>query len=315
MSIRPLLIASAALVFLGSPSREAFALDPGDILVADFYRGLIRVGAGSEQTLFSVGQGLSGVVTDESGNIFAVATGAVVRIDPNSGTQSVVSQGGDLVFPRAIAFAPDHSLLVLDASARVLIRIDPMTGAQTPVIRDRPVTWLTVGSNGLTHVTMTDGSGFDHLHRVDLATGAMTLVPSPAFYAVQGLVTEASGRVLVSEGFDDDVLAVDPVSGATAILTSRDLSGGELMNPGAMAIEGAGTIVLADKQNVVACSGPHGSTCRGAIYRITPSSGGFLWPISGNGFFADITGVAVYRGTAGTPTRMTSWGSVKLIYR
>jgi DNA-binding beta-propeller fold protein YncE len=56
--------------------------------------------------------------------------GAVIRIDPLSGAQTTVSEGGTFVDPTGVALEADGGdILVADARAGV-IRVDPRSGAQ-----------------------------------------------------------------------------------------------------------------------------------------------------------------------------------------
>jgi DNA-binding beta-propeller fold protein YncE len=63
--------------------------------------------------------------------------GAVIRVDPLTGRQSLVSRGGEFFDPAGIAVAPDGQIYVVDNRAPdddgAVIRIDPRTGAQTLV--------------------------------------------------------------------------------------------------------------------------------------------------------------------------------------
>jgi DNA-binding beta-propeller fold protein YncE len=67
--------------------------------------------------------------------------GRIVRVDPASGAQSLVSQGGELVDPAGIAVAPDGTLFVVEnvgagpTRGPAVIRIDPRSGAQSVVSR------------------------------------------------------------------------------------------------------------------------------------------------------------------------------------
>lgn len=67
--------------------------------------------------------------------------GRIVRVDPASGAQSLVSQGGELVDPAGITVAPDGTLFVVEnvgagpTRGPAVIRIDPRTGAQSVVVR------------------------------------------------------------------------------------------------------------------------------------------------------------------------------------
>jgi DNA-binding beta-propeller fold protein YncE len=63
--------------------------------------------------------------------------GAVIRVDPLTGRQSLVSSGGEFFDPAGLAVAPDGQIYVVDNRAPdndgAVIRVDPRTGAQTLV--------------------------------------------------------------------------------------------------------------------------------------------------------------------------------------
>jgi DNA-binding beta-propeller fold protein YncE len=63
--------------------------------------------------------------------------GAVIRVDPLTGLQSLVSSGGEFFDPAGIAVAPGGQIYVVDNRAPdndgAVIRVDPGTGAQTLV--------------------------------------------------------------------------------------------------------------------------------------------------------------------------------------
>src|SRR5262249_2388462 len=63
--------------------------------------------------------------------------GAVIRVDPVTGAQTVVSSGGFFVNPVGIALEADGNILVGDPDALggggAIIRVNPATGAQTVI--------------------------------------------------------------------------------------------------------------------------------------------------------------------------------------
>src|SRR5262249_9661545 len=63
--------------------------------------------------------------------------GAIFRVDPHTGVQTVISQDGQFQEPVGLAFAPDGSLLVADLDAAggggALIRVDLAPGTQSIV--------------------------------------------------------------------------------------------------------------------------------------------------------------------------------------
>src|SRR5438876_6147046 len=61
----------------------------------------------------------------------------VIRIDPNTCEQEIVSSEGDFVLPVGVAVSAGGEIFVADADAYGgqggVIRVDPTTGSQTPV--------------------------------------------------------------------------------------------------------------------------------------------------------------------------------------
>ena len=67
---------------------------------------------------------------DDQGN----PNGSVVRVDPATGAQTIVSQGGTIVEPVRIALDANGNILVGDQGVwTAVIRVDPVTGAQTMI--------------------------------------------------------------------------------------------------------------------------------------------------------------------------------------
>ena len=106
-AIRLLLIVALASAYLLPPSpTAAVSIRPGDLLVADSQTG-------SDQR------------------------GAIIRVNPLTGAQTLVSGGGSFVDPSGIAFGQHGQLLVVDGNAfgggGALFAVNPLTGAQTAI--------------------------------------------------------------------------------------------------------------------------------------------------------------------------------------
>jgi DNA-binding beta-propeller fold protein YncE len=173
------------------------------------------------------------------------ADGAVVRVDPTTGVQSLVSRGGALVDPAGVAIAPDGALFVVEnvGEQRVpaVIRIDPRSGAQSTVtqagelcnpfgIAFEPGGDLVVADYGSLEVdgrpivecpTRPTGA----LIRVEPSTGSQTLVSEGGlFRSPFGLAVRPDGGILVAnEGVAATaaVVAVDPSTGEQRTVTAN----------------------------------------------------------------------------------------------
>ncbi|MER5727284.1 hypothetical protein ABT084_02810 [Streptomyces sp. NPDC002138] len=184
---------------------------------------------------------------------FTGGSGAVIRVDPATGDQVVLSEsdgaGDPPPRPVRLCVAPDGAVLVveqamaggMDLSARV-VRVDPVSGART---------------------TVTSGG--------DLR--------SPIGVAVDG-----GGAILVADanafpGFGGGVIKVDPVSGAQTTVAS----GGAFVAPQALALEADGSLLITDNE---ALDGV------GTLFRVNPATGAQQVLASG-GDFKRLTGVAV----------------------
>lgn len=133
------------------------------------------------------------------------------RVDPYSGTHSLVTSGGLLgsVGEASIMeLAMDHAGDVLAATSDGrIVRVDPASGHQSlvptdvlPGLRD-----VATGRGGAIFATARAG-----LYRVDPLTGSQTLLhPSSSLKA---LTTDEWGRALAIRG-DDHILRIDPDTG------------------------------------------------------------------------------------------------------
>jgi hypothetical protein len=78
------------------------------------------------------GDGPTGIVLGKDGALYVSELGAraVIRVDPVSGAETVVSEGGHFVSPSGIARSGDGHLLVVDHGSDKVIHVDPATGHQ-----------------------------------------------------------------------------------------------------------------------------------------------------------------------------------------
>jgi hypothetical protein len=159
------MILLAAISLLGSIAYGAApTLKSGDILVVDNLNGVILVNPDTgAQTVVSTGGYLNtitnsarGIAVEFDGHILvtdaAIALadgsiiGGVVRIDPATGAQTLLSRGGLLFQPLSVDVVADGAIVVTDRVG--VVRIDPVTGAQNLISSGGNLT----GPQGLTVV-------------------------------------------------------------------------------------------------------------------------------------------------------------------
>jgi FtsP/CotA-like multicopper oxidase with cupredoxin domain/sugar lactone lactonase YvrE len=124
------------------------------------------------------GDGPTGVVIGKDGHFYVshLGTPMVLRVDKNTGAETVVSQGGHLISPSGIALSKDGHLLVVDFGADAVIHVDPANGHQHVISSGghlkSPVD-IAVDPNG--RILVVDMAG-DKLIRIEPTTGAQTVL-------------------------------------------------------------------------------------------------------------------------------------------
>jgi hypothetical protein len=241
----------------------------------------------------------------------------IIRIELSTRAQSFVTQGGFLQHPRSIAAGPDGNLYVCDgqspedSTVGAVIRINRITGEQSILTSGDhlrgPVDLAFTPSGEL--LVLDDSGPADLVVRVDLATGAQTLI-TPDHYTnplrVASAIAAASASVAyVTDGVDDvRIFRVDLTSGQVSLAAG----GGCLNGPNAYArdlvAEPSGTLLVLEEGSL--CSTPQ-------ILRIDPSTG------AQSTLVADGLLAAPWAMTLGpdipTSIRMPSWGTLKIRYR
>jgi DNA-binding beta-propeller fold protein YncE len=216
---RLVLITMALLVALVGPAEvAAVTLNPGDILVSDG----------------------------------AFGTGAVILVDPVTGSQTTVSAGGSLGGLWGIALDANGDILVA-ATSTGIIRIAPSTGGQTIVSTGGSFVapqGIAVAANGDFFVVDQAAFGTGAVFRVDPGSGAQTLISFGGnFASPYNLAIEADGNILVADpnAFGPGcgpgtgaIFRVDPMSGVQTILSS----GGSFACPGGVAVAPSGEIFV-----------------------------------------------------------------------
>lgn len=320
--------AALAMSMLALLPVSARAVNTGDLVVADISgkSGLVFVDhvTGAQHLLAGSpdGHGYLDVTSNASGAVYAIGSGSptVYSIDTVNGTSTLLTSGASLQSVRTIDFSVDGNLYVAQGGSATggVIRVDPGTGTQS-VVMSGNVRALAIDPSGVGYIALVDGAiaPAKHLYRLDLGTGQTVKISNTAFYDPLGLAVDMSGNIILTESGSlsgvPAVWRVDPATGAAAIVSS----GGQFMTPFGVTVETNGTIVIADDQHLNSCdqTPPAPSTCPGALFRVDPVTGSQMI-VTEKELFYNIWGVDVYRGpNVPTPTRRTTWGRLKSIYR
>jgi uncharacterized repeat protein (TIGR01451 family) len=183
-------------------------------------------------------------VTINPGDILAVdpgsvgGSGAVIRIDPATGVQTVVSSRGLFQEPSGIAIEADGNILVSDRISGI-IRVNPQTGTQTLVHAGPPIIdtfgialeadgSIVVADTGCrSHSCFTGGPRGQAIYRVNPSTGAVTTVSSGVFLdSPYSIDVEANGNILVTDSTSNvapltqgGIIRINPVTGNQTVVS------------------------------------------------------------------------------------------------
>lgn len=208
----------------------------GQVYVADNYfgtpdqRAVVRLDPVTwEPTIVASGGFgfITGITLEPSGKLLIVDAGGsqIVRVDPSTGSRTMVSLGGKLHNPQDVAIEADGSLLTTVATVangptttpRQILRIQAGTNAQEIVSAGGLFVtpqWLAVAADGTIFTSDTGGNTTpDRVLRVHPQTGGQALVAEFGPGVLAGLVMDASGTLFA--GHWDGVYRVDTNSGHT----------------------------------------------------------------------------------------------------
>ena len=180
--------------------------------------------------------------------------GALIAVDPNTGAQTLLSQGQNFVEPSGVAFAKDGRILVSDTKAFQgdsggLIAVNPANGLQTRVMGStlfrRPF-GMAVQADGQVLVACLEQA----VIRVNPANGDfVNAVPNVKFDSPAGVALDAAGNVIVADvdvsGQDSRLFRID--AGVGASIRAHGEPPGAIY--AAVAIEPSGNILVASHPN------------------------------------------------------------------
>lgn len=207
---RVTVLVCAALVCLALvPSASAVVLEPGDLIVADF----------------------NGAWDDPAG---PATGGHILRVNPTTGAQTMISSGGDLDAPYDLGIDAAGNIIVLDKDRTVwpssgqIIKVNPADGSQAVISEAglfvNPM-GLAIDASGQIIVADQQYATTGGIIKVDPITGAQTVIASGGSISVPSDVTiDGAGNLYVTSAPTKDVLAVvkvHPVTGAQTVMSSN----------------------------------------------------------------------------------------------
>ncbi|MEM7412784.1 MAG: hypothetical protein AAF430_21305 [Myxococcota bacterium] len=235
------------------------------------------------------GVGFFRITVGALGEVFgANAFGGFGSIDPATGAIRAVSPSGFLFSKSDIAIDPTtDDLLALGAfngAGDGIVRIDTVTGSQLPVavggLIQLPVVGggMAVDDAGGVYLLSVVGAGPASVIRVDLDTGAQTLLPSGPLL---------SNPVDLAIGPDGDLFIYDTQANLSfaGIVRKDPITGAESLVPTTSgSLPGFGRITAASEDVFVGISGPGGGM--DLVYAVDVMTGA-LTPLSGSGLLGD----------------------------
>ena len=230
----------------------------------DFFRHPYDIAVAGDGSLLVADMGAFATSTDHS------ADGRIIRVDPVTGQQSIVSSGNLLVDPAGLTIGPGGLIYVVENVGTLgtpsVISVNPATGAQTLVTQGGQLCYpfgIAAEADGSLLVTnygdFSDGStvincvyDFGAVVRIDKDTHAQSILSRNGavwgnlFRNPLGVTVQPGGGVLVvNQNGATALVAVDPDTGAQDAETANTATD-RIVVPQRAALTPDGDVVLSD---------------------------------------------------------------------
>jgi len=175
--------------------------------------------------------------------------GAVFRVDPATGAQTVISSGGSFHQPCGIAVEASGSILVGDRGGSGIIgkviRIDPVTGQQTVLSSGGSPCGIAIEPSGDFLVV---DSLQNAIIRFDSITATQTVVSSGGFLAdPTDLAFDSEGNIIVAVFGSNlgipGIFKINPLTGSQSIVSTGD----KFVRPWRLTVAADGNIFVTDE--------------------------------------------------------------------
>jgi hypothetical protein len=172
----------------------------------------------------------------------------LVEVNPATGAQSVLSSGGDFVFPFDVREAPNDTLYVADylsQNSGAVIAVDPSNGAQRVVASGGYIDGPFAIQYMKGHVFLADSGTVlgttPNVLEINPSTGKQTLITQGGnLVAPVALQPGPGNTIYVADFVTDDIFRVDLHTGAQTLIAS----GGYLHTPEDMATDSSGNLIV-----------------------------------------------------------------------
>ena len=256
--------APAAVILRADPATGGLVEISRNGEQGDHFRHPYDIAVAGDGSLLVADMGAFATSTDRT------ADGRIVRVDPVTGRQSIVTSGNLLVDPAGLAIAPDGVIYVVENVGTMgtpgVVSVNPATGAQTLVTQGGQLCYpfgIAVHPSGSLLVTnygdFNEGGtvincvhDFGALVQIDLATNAQTILSRNAaqwgnlFRNPLGITVEPGGRILlVNQNGGTALVSVDPQTGVQDAETPNT-STDRIVVPQRPAMTPDGDVVLSD---------------------------------------------------------------------
>jgi hypothetical protein len=266
-------VANSVVTKQSAPAPVILRADPGTGGLAeisrngpqgDLFRHPYDIAVAGDGSLLVADMGAYATGTDHTPD------GRIIRVDPVTGHQSLVSSGEHLVDPAGLTVAPNGLIYVVENVGTTgmpgVVSVNPATGAQTVVTQGGQLCYpfgIALEPSGSLVVTsygdFSDGStvincthDFGALIRVNLATKAQSILSRNApewgnlFRNPLGVTVEPGGRILmVNQNGGTALVAVDPDTGVQNAETPNT-STDRIVVPQRPAVTPDGDVVVSD---------------------------------------------------------------------
>ncbi len=168
-----------------------------------------------------------GIAAEDAGTILVANAQALLRINPDTGEQTMLASGGYLNVPLAVAVRENGDIFVLGALGAI-VQVNSRTGVQTLVTTggylQRPQ-GIAVHGNDIyvTDVATADGNfGVGRIVHVDAHSGVQSVLADGGYLVGPvGITVEQNGNLIVSDPYTINEASADLFDGGIIALDSK----------------------------------------------------------------------------------------------